>query len=132
MLPDAGRIQEEDARQANRYGYTKHKPAEPLFTEADALRALTQLQPFGYDRPIRSRRRRQRGVPARRPSARLGLRADARRRGGTILFGGDLGRYGRPVLPDPRAVEQADVLLVESTYGDRLHRPTTTASGSPR
>ena len=41
--------------------------------------------------------------------------------GGTILFGGDLGRYGRPVLPDPAPVAQADVLLVESTYGDRLH-----------
>jgi metallo-beta-lactamase family protein len=41
--------------------------------------------------------------------------------GGTILFGGDLGRFGRPVLPDPQPVEQADVLLVESTYGDRLH-----------
>src|SRR6185295_7920477 len=39
----------------------------------------------------------------------------------TILFGGDLGRYGRPVLPDPAPVEEADVLLVESTYGDRLH-----------
>ncbi len=41
--------------------------------------------------------------------------------GGTVLFGGDLGRYGRPVLPDPSAGAEADVVLVESTYGDRLH-----------
>jgi metallo-beta-lactamase family protein len=41
--------------------------------------------------------------------------------GRTILFGGDLGRYGRPVLPDPTAVADADYLLVESTYGDRIH-----------
>ena len=41
----------------------------------------------------------------------------------TILFGGDLGRYGRPVLPDPSPVADADILLLESTYGDRLHDP---------
>src|SRR6185503_13632850 len=41
----------------------------------------------------------------------------------TLLFGGDLGRYSRPVLPDPSPVPEADVLLVESTYGDRLHEP---------
>ena len=43
--------------------------------------------------------------------------------GKTILFGGDLGRYGRPVLPDPSPVDRADILLLESTYGDRLHEP---------
>ena len=43
--------------------------------------------------------------------------------GRTLLFGGDLGRYGRPVLPDPMPVERADILLVESTYGDRTHEP---------
>ena len=41
----------------------------------------------------------------------------------TIVFGGDLGRYGRPVLPDPQPIPDADVLLCESTYGDRLHEP---------
>ena len=48
VLPDAGRIQEEDARQANKHGYSKHQPALPLFGESDALRALTHLQPLGY------------------------------------------------------------------------------------
>lgn len=120
VLPDAGRIQEEDAKQANKYGYSKHTPAQPLFTENDAQRALTLLQPVGYGKTF------DLGpelsfefVPAGHllGSAYVRLRSG----GGTILFGGDLGRYGRPVLPDPSPVEHADVLLVESTYGDRLH-----------
>ena len=52
VLPDAGRIQEEDARQANRHGYSKHQPALPLYTESDAFSALTHLQPIGYQREI--------------------------------------------------------------------------------
>src|SRR4051812_25325932 len=52
VLPDSAHIQEEDAREANRHGFTKHAPALPLYTSADAARALTQLQPVGYDRPV--------------------------------------------------------------------------------
>jgi metallo-beta-lactamase family protein len=120
VLPDAGRIQEEDARQANRHGYSKHAPAQPLFTENDALRALTQLQPFGYEREV------DLGGGVRfdfLPAGHLLGSAYVRMKvgGGTILFGGDLGRFNRPVLPDPAPVPQADVLLLESTYGDRLH-----------
>ena len=120
VLPDAGRIQEEDARQANRHGYSKHKPAEPLFTEADAMRTLTQLQPFGYDRTVDLGG----GVSFEFHSAGhlLGSSYVRMRVGdGVIVFGGDLGRYGRPVLRDPVPIERADVLLLESTYGDRLH-----------
>lgn len=120
VLPDAGRIQEEDARQANRHGYSKHAPAQPLFTENDALRTLTHLQPFGYQRPIDLGG----GVhaeflPAGHLLGSAYVRLTTPR--GTVLFGGDLGRYNRPVLPDPHPVAEADVLLVESTYGDRLH-----------
>jgi metallo-beta-lactamase family protein len=125
VLPDAGRLQEEDARQANKHGYTRHTPAEPLFTEADAYRAIGQLQPFGYER----------GVPVApgidvsfinaghllgSAYARMTFDGDG---GRPVLFGGDLGRYDRPVLPDPTAVGAADVLLLESTYGDREHEP---------
>lgn len=122
VLPDAGRIQEEDARDANRHHYSKHHPALPLYTEADAERALTQFQPVGYDRPVPV-------VPDMEVefinAGHLLGSAFARVRLGTrtVLFGGDLGRYGRPVLPDPTPVAQADILLVESTYGDRLHEP---------
>jgi len=120
VLPDSAHIQEEDAEQANRHGYTKHAPALPLYTEADAARTLTMLQPVGYDRPM--------PLPGGMEvdflsaghllgSAYARIRVD----GQTVLFGGDLGRFGRPVLPDPTMVEHADYLLVESTYGNRVH-----------
>ena len=123
VLPDAGRIQEEDARQANKHRYSKHQPALPLYGEADALRALTQLQPLGYQRPVEVAP----GITVEfAPAGHLlgSAYVLARLSGaGTILFGGDLGRYGRPVLRDPADAVDADVVLVESTYGDREHAP---------
>jgi metallo-beta-lactamase family protein len=120
VLPDAGRIQEEDAENANRHAYSRHAPALPLYTEADAFRAITQLQPVGYDRAIPVAD----GVEVDFINAGhlLGSSYARVRTGGkTILFGGDLGRFERPVLPDPTIVEEADYLLVESTYGNRVH-----------
>lgn len=123
VLPDSAKIQEEDAHDANRQGYSKHRPALPLYTTADAANALALLQPVGYNRPVPV----VPGVDVEFLSAGhlLGSAfARVRLSGGmTILFGGDLGRYGRPVVPDPTAVDAADVLLVESTYGDRIHEP---------
>ena len=121
VLPDSGRIQEEDAANANRHSYSKHAVALPLYTEADAFRAITQLQPVGYDRPIPVAD----GVEVDFINAGhlLGSAfARIRTAGKTILFGGDLGRFGRPVLPDPTSVDEADYLLVESTYGNRVHQ----------
>ncbi len=120
VLPDSGRIQEEDAANANRHGYSRHAPALPLYGEADAFRAVSLLQPVGYERamPVAE------GIEVDFLSAGhlLGSAYARVRTGGmTIVFGGDLGRYGRPVLPDPVPVAQADYLLVESTYGDRIH-----------
>lgn len=120
VLPDAGRIQEEDAANANRHGFSKHQPALPLYTEADAFRAVSLLQPVGYERPMPVAT----GIEVDFIAAGhlLGSAyARVKVNGTTILFGGDLGRYDRPVLPDPVTVENADYLLVESTYGDRLH-----------
>ena len=123
VLPDAGRLQEEDARRANRHRYSKHTPALPLFTESDATDALERMQPFGFDRPVPIAP----GLEAEFINAGhlLGSAFVRLRRsngsGGTIVFGGDLGRYGRPVLPDPSPGVACDVLLVESTYGDREH-----------
>src|SRR5579862_3366610 len=140
VLPDSAHLQEEDAKQANEHGYSKHRPALPLYTQADAARALTQLQPVGYERPTplvesdtKSDTRSETGseTGSDRPTVEfinaghlLGS-AYARIHIGTttLLFGGDLGRYGRPVLPDPKPVSEADYLLVESTYGDRTHEP---------
>jgi metallo-beta-lactamase family protein len=145
VLPDAGRIQEEDARQANRHGYTKHTPAMLLFTESDAYHAIERLQPVGYERPIEivlglevdfvpaghllgSAYARVRLLGAAAKSTTLGgtpvggSGTVARPTNGLrILFGGDLGRYDRPILPDPTPIAETDILLVESTYGDRQH-----------
>jgi metallo-beta-lactamase family protein len=129
VLADAGRLQEEDAERANRKHYTKHKPALPLFTEEDAARAMTLFQPVSYDRPVPVAP----GVTVEflnaghllgSSFARVHIAAENK----TILFGGDLGRYGRPVLPDPTPVAEADVLLLESTYGDRVHDADDDAS----
>jgi metallo-beta-lactamase family protein len=120
VLPDSGRIQEEDAAHANRHKISKHSPALPLYGEADAFRAVSLLQPVGYERamPVAE------GIEVDFLSAGhlLGSAyARVRAAGLTILFGGDLGRYDRPVLPDPVGVSEADYLLVESTYGNRVH-----------
>jgi metallo-beta-lactamase family protein len=122
VLPDSARLQEEDAREANRLRYSKHSPALPLYRESDAFRALSQLQPFGYNRPASV----VDGVEIEFINAGhlLGssfIRMTIKPENLRILFGGDLGRYSRPVLPDPCPPVQADVLLVESTYGDRIH-----------
>ena len=120
VLPDSGRLQEEDAEYANRHNFSKHKPALPLYREVDAFRAISLLQPVGYDRPMPVAP----GIEAEfvnaghlLGSAYVRMKVDGR----TILFGGDLGRFGRPVLPDPTPPTDADYLLVESTYGDRVH-----------
>ena len=121
VLPDSARIQEEDARRANKRGYTKHRPALPLYTEVDAWRAISQLQPLGYQRSIEAAP----GISIEFTPVGHLLGAAyvlARVEGaGTILFGGDLGRYDRPVLRDPAPAVEADVVLVESTYGNRDH-----------
>lgn len=125
ILADAGHIQEEEARRANRGHYTKHHPALPLFTEADAAAALARFQVFGYRREMPVTR----GLTAQfHPAGHLlgsAFVTLGRKDGtaGTVLFGGDLGRYGRPVLPDPAPGVACDALLVESTYGDRQHPP---------
>ena len=126
VLPDSARIQEEDARQANKHGYSKHRPALPLYTEVDAQRALSQMRPVDYhvDTEVVP------GITIRfEPAGHLLGSAYVLMRcsgGPTILFGGDLGRYNRPVLPDPTDATAADVVLVESTYGDRDHEADDT------
>ncbi|HUF22591.1 MAG TPA: MBL fold metallo-hydrolase [Vicinamibacterales bacterium] len=123
VMVDAGKIQEEDADRANRHGYSKHAPALPLFTVENAWQAVDRLQAVGYAydfEPIP-------GVSMRFINAGhlLGsgyVQATIKPLGDRVmLFGGDLGRFGRPVLPDPEPVEQADWLLLESTYGNRIH-----------
>jgi metallo-beta-lactamase family protein len=122
VLADAGHLQEEDAERANRKGYTKHQPALPLFTVQDASRAIALLQPVGYDRPVPvapdiTAEFINAGHLLGSAYARVRIAGSGR----TLLFGGDLGRYGRPVLPDPSPIDEADLVVLESTYGDRVH-----------
>lgn len=123
VLPDSAHIQEEDAKQANKHGYAKHQPALPLYTAADASRALSQIHPVSYG----SRLDIARGVSVEfTPAGHLlgsAFVTCTLAGGRRILFGGDLGRFGRPVLPDPGVGGASDLALVESTYGDRDHEP---------
>ena len=120
LLPDAAFLQEKDAESANRHGYSKHTPALPLFTSSDADQALSHLkpQPFEQDIVIPGSAK----IRFRRAGHILGAASVLFEwHGRTIAFSGDLGRYGDPLMLDPEPFERADYLLVESTYGDRVH-----------
>ncbi|HZQ14142.1 MAG TPA: MBL fold metallo-hydrolase [Pseudolabrys sp.] len=120
LLPDAGHLQEKDAEFANRHGFSKHKPALPLYTLADAQRVLEQLTPvpFDEDRKLLGGGR----LRLRHAGHILGAATvQLDWAGTTIVFSGDLGRYVDPIMLDPVSIERTDYLLVESTYGDRHH-----------
>jgi metallo-beta-lactamase family protein len=137
MLRDSGHIQEEDAA----YVSKKHAkqglpPVEPLYTEEDARRSLNSFIGLGYNRPL-----------SILPGVTLTLldaghilgsavvvldfseEGDQKRR---LVFSGDLGRKGMPILRDPQAVEGVNYLIVESTYGERLHDPVEMADQALR
>ena len=127
LLPDSGHIQEADARFANKKGFSQHKPALPLYTEVEAVETLQLLKPVPYGHTERiSRALSFSFQPAGHifGSGFIRMKVDDGRGSMDILFSGDLGRYGQPITHDPTPVESADYLLVESTYGDRLHDST--------
>jgi metallo-beta-lactamase family protein len=120
LLPDSGHLQEEEADHAARHGYSKHSPPLPLYTRLDAERSLGSLRrlPFGDRLTI------GRGVSFRfsRAGHMLGAASvQLTTPDGEILFSGDLGRPYDSLLPSPEPPPPCDVLVVESTYGDRLH-----------
>ncbi len=123
MLPDAAHLQEEEASYANRKGFSKHQPAQPLFTGRDAQNALKLVKPRTYGEAfsvagnMEARFRRAGHILG---SATIELRI-GRSDPLTLVFSGDLGRWGRPMIRDLEIVPDADVLLVESTYGNRSH-----------
>jgi metallo-beta-lactamase family protein len=120
LLPDCGRIQEGDAERANRYNYSKHEPALPLYTEEDAYRALEQFKtvPFGKDIALNDIL----SFELIRAGHILGASCVKISDGQTsIAFSGDLGRPNDPIMKPPAHIQEADYLVLESTYGDRLH-----------
>jgi metallo-beta-lactamase family protein len=120
LLPDSGYLQEEEAAYANRRGFSKHKPALPLYTVEDAKRSLEHFAPVAFDVDATL----PGGVALRLRHAGHLLGAslvELRYAGETLLFTGDLGRPNDPIMTAPVAVTHADHLVVESTYGDRRH-----------
>ncbi|MBW8852570.1 MAG: MBL fold metallo-hydrolase [Xanthomonadales bacterium] len=128
MLMDAAGIAESEAARANKHRQRGEPEAVPLYTKDDVRDALRQLRPLPYDAPTEV-------LPAVEATFReaghiLGsscveLRADGR----TLVFSGDLGPKGTPILRDPAAITRADLVLMESTYGDRLHRERVATVG---
>lgn len=120
VLPDSARLQEEEARHANKAGYSKHKPALPLYTERDARDALHRFRGVPFDRTEDVAR----GVAAtfRRAGHILGAATVSLEvAGATLQFSGDLGRNVHPILRPPEPPARADAIVVESTYGNREH-----------
>ncbi|HSK23334.1 MAG TPA: MBL fold metallo-hydrolase [Egicoccus sp.] len=119
ILPDSGYLQEEEAAHANRFGWSRHHPALPLYTEQDARDTLGQLVPLPFHEP----REVAPGIVAElsRAGHILGsatVRVDL---GPSITFSGDLGRPSHPLLREPEPIGETDWVVVESTYGDRRH-----------
>jgi metallo-beta-lactamase family protein len=123
MLPDAAHLQEEQAEHTNYKGFAKHAPALPLYTAADAREALDRLVPHPYGRAFTAAdgvtvEFRRAGHILGSATVDLGLDGGS---GSRLVFSGDLGRWDQPILRDPEPVPAADVLLLESTYGNRRH-----------
>jgi metallo-beta-lactamase family protein len=124
LLPDSAHLQEEEAKYANRRGYSKHKPALPLYTVDDANQALGLLRPINYAQEVElatgfSFRFFRTGHILGAAAIRIACEIAGAKK--YLVDSGDLGRYGRPILRDPEPIEQTDWLMVESTYGDRSH-----------
>ncbi len=120
MLLDAAHIQEQDAAYANRRGYSRHQPALPLYTTADAEQALSQLKPVRFDEVTYLGACEARWLQAGHILGSAIL--EVSRNGHMIAVSGDLGRYDSPIMKPPSSVNGANTVIMESTYGDRLHR----------
>ncbi len=127
LLRDAARLQEEDAEYANRKGFSKHHPALPLFTEADAEAALRLMRGVEHDIQFEAA-----GQPVRfrnaghiLGSAFVEMPIEEGGSAVRMVFSGDLGRYDAPLHPDPEPLPACDSLIMESTYGNRLHDPAS-------
>ena len=123
LLPDSGHLQEEEAEYANRIGYSRHAPAEPLYTEDDADACLELLEPVDFGERFRVGGRDGIELTWQRAGHILGAASiRLRARGGPeIVFSGDLGRPTHPILVPPNPIGAADIIVVESTYGDEEH-----------
>ena len=120
LLADSAYLNEKDAEHANRHGYSEHRPALPLYNRADATACMEQFRSHTFETPVEVAH----GVSVRFRKAGHILGAasvEISMDGRVLVFSGDIGSYDAPTMPSPRPFEAADVLVMESTYGDRLH-----------
>ena len=120
LLPDAGYLQEEEARHANRWGWSRHAEARPLYTRADAERCLKRLEVVPYDQSFTLADGFE-GSMTRAGHIVGSACVRVRHPGGSVIFSGDVGRPNDPIMKPPAALPDADVLVIESTYGSRRH-----------
>jgi len=119
LLLDSAHLQEEDARRANRYGYSRHEKALPLYTKADAKRAIARIQAVPPGRALKVGDVAVQMTPVGHLLGACSVRLAHRNE--SLAFSGDVGRSHDLLMPPPQPLPAADVLLVESTYGNRLH-----------
>ncbi len=118
LLPDSGFIQEKDAEFANRHGFSRHHPARPLYTRADAEAVMPFFRTVGFGQPYGLKGRMD--LCFRRAGHILGAAiAELEVAGRRVVFSGDLGHGSSATMPAPETVDRADYLVVESTYGNR-------------
>ena len=134
MLRDSARIQEYDIEYLNKKRARKNQPLlEPLYSLQDAVESLKYFIGIGYERPYRL----MPGITLTFYDAghilgsaivALDIEDEEEKRSLRLVFSGDIGRPDRPILRDPTFIDEADVLLIESTYGNRTHAPVEEAS----
>ncbi|NDJ53283.1 MAG: MBL fold metallo-hydrolase [Chloroflexi bacterium] len=127
MLRDSGHIQERDAEYVNRKRKKRGEaPIDPIYTEEDAVKSLQYFLSIGYDRPYRLAP----GITVTFKDAGhmlgsaiviLDIEDEDEKRNVRLVFSGDLGRTNIPIIRDPSIINEADVLIMESTYGGRRH-----------
>jgi metallo-beta-lactamase family protein len=122
MLLDSAKLQEEEAAYAKRKGYSKHEHPKPLYTEEDAKSVFQLLKSFQYNESIKIHDRveiiyRDAGHLLGSAITEVLIQGDQQLK--KLVFSGDIGRYQQEMLYPPSVIEQADVLFVESTYGNK-------------
>lgn len=127
MLKDSAHINAQETETLNRKRMRAGKPLlEPLYTGNDVLLTINHLQPVVYDTLVQINEQMKivfNDAGHILGSAIVELWVEEEGRSTKIVFSGDLGMRGRPMLRDPKYIKKADCLIMESTYGDRLHEP---------
>ena len=121
LLPDSGYLQEEEAKFMNKHGLSKHKPAIPLYTKLDAENSLKHFRALEFRKNLKIDEDTHLSlIPAGHILGACFVQVKSYDT--TVLFSGDLGRPHDPIMHPPSVMQAADYIILESTYGDRLHK----------